>query len=219
MRFLNYNKNVMRRTAVYVDGFNLYYGALRNTPYRWFDIDRACSTILHGDNQIVQIKYFTALVDGSIDPDGQQRQKLYIKALKAWSSHLEVHYGHFLAHAKHMKNANPPPAFCNVINIEEKGSDVNLAAHFIRDAFLDEYDVGVVVSNDSDLVEAVRIVKEDAQKVTGVILPLRKGRRASKKLSKAPHFVRELRSTTVAASQLPEQIPDTKLFKPERWAK
>ena len=27
------------RTRVYVDAFNLYYGALRGTPYKWLDLD------------------------------------------------------------------------------------------------------------------------------------------------------------------------------------
>tara|TARA_R110002072_G_scaffold29206_4_gene92759 strand:- start:564 stop:863 length:300 start_codon:yes stop_codon:yes gene_type:complete len=26
------------RTCVYVDGFNLYYGALKRTPYKWLDL-------------------------------------------------------------------------------------------------------------------------------------------------------------------------------------
>jgi hypothetical protein len=26
------------RTVVYVDGFNLYYGALRGTPFKWLDL-------------------------------------------------------------------------------------------------------------------------------------------------------------------------------------
>lgn len=34
------------RTNVYVDGFNLYYGALRGTPYKWLDIRRMCELLL-----------------------------------------------------------------------------------------------------------------------------------------------------------------------------
>lgn len=207
----------MRRTAIYVDGFNLYYGSLKNTAYRWFDINAACSRVLHRDNQIVLIKYFTALVDGRIDPDGQRRQKIYLKALKAHIPHLEIHYGHFLAHETSMRSASPPPLNHRVIKIEEKGSDVNLAVHYVRDAFLDAYDVGVVVSNDGDLKGAITIVRDDVGKITGTILPLRPGRHGSAQLSKAPHFVRRFRESVIASSQLPTQIPGTKLFKPPRW--
>jgi hypothetical protein len=30
------------RTNVYVDGFNLYYGCLKGTPYKWLDLDAMC---------------------------------------------------------------------------------------------------------------------------------------------------------------------------------
>ena len=50
------------RTIVYVDGFNLYYGALKGTPYRWLDILAMSRKILSPKNQIAGIKYFTARV-------------------------------------------------------------------------------------------------------------------------------------------------------------
>lgn len=28
----------MSDTYVYVDGFNLYFGALKRTPFKWFDL-------------------------------------------------------------------------------------------------------------------------------------------------------------------------------------
>jgi hypothetical protein len=48
-------------TNVYIDGFNLYYGALRNRPYRWLNLERLCQLLLP-KNTIGEIKYFTALV-------------------------------------------------------------------------------------------------------------------------------------------------------------
>ena len=52
----------MMKTNVYVDGFNLYYGAVKGTPFRWLDMAAMCRMLLPGD-QINRIKYFTALVD------------------------------------------------------------------------------------------------------------------------------------------------------------
>lgn len=34
------------RTNVYVDGFNLYYGAVRKTPYRWLNLDALFKLLL-----------------------------------------------------------------------------------------------------------------------------------------------------------------------------
>ena len=30
-------------TYVYVDGFNLYYGAVKGTPYKWLNINALCT--------------------------------------------------------------------------------------------------------------------------------------------------------------------------------
>ena len=58
-----------------------------------------------------------------------------------------------------MANADPPPNTVNVIKTEEKGSDVNLAVHLLNDAWLNKYECAVIVSNDSDMAEAMRLVK------------------------------------------------------------
>ena len=34
------------KTIVYVDGFNLYYGALKGTPYRWLNLAEMCRQLL-----------------------------------------------------------------------------------------------------------------------------------------------------------------------------
>lgn len=57
-----------------------------------------------------------------------------------------------------------PPSFAIVQTREEKGSDVNLASHLLLSAFRGEYDQAIVVTNDSDLCEPVRIVKEELNK-------------------------------------------------------
>ena len=46
-------------TNVYVDAFNLYYGSLKGTPYRWLDLGALCARLLSKD-QINRIRYFTA---------------------------------------------------------------------------------------------------------------------------------------------------------------
>jgi len=33
-------------TNVYVDGFNLYYGCLKGTPYKWLDLGALCQALL-----------------------------------------------------------------------------------------------------------------------------------------------------------------------------
>ena len=33
-------------THVYIDGFNLYYGALKGTPYKWLDLEALCRKLM-----------------------------------------------------------------------------------------------------------------------------------------------------------------------------
>jgi hypothetical protein len=51
-------------TNVYVDAFNLYYGSLRGTPYRWLDLGALCARLLPKD-RINRIRYFTATVSAA----------------------------------------------------------------------------------------------------------------------------------------------------------
>jgi hypothetical protein len=45
----------MKRTYIYVDGFNLYYGALKNTPHKWLDLKTLFQSMLSPDNNIEKI--------------------------------------------------------------------------------------------------------------------------------------------------------------------
>ena len=39
----------MPDTYVYIDGFNLYHGALKRTPYKWLDVAKLCQVVLPND--------------------------------------------------------------------------------------------------------------------------------------------------------------------------
>jgi hypothetical protein len=64
------------RTFVYIDGFNLYYGALKGTPHKWLDLDKYFRMLRPADD-IQAIKYFTALVSGPT----RANQEIYLRAL------------------------------------------------------------------------------------------------------------------------------------------
>ena len=81
-------------TNVYVDGFNLYYGCLKSTPYKWLDLGALCQALLP-PNKIQRIRYFTAKISAQADPQGPVRQSTYLRALQTVPG-LTVHLGHFL---------------------------------------------------------------------------------------------------------------------------
>ncbi len=157
----------MLRTHIYIDAFNLYYGAVKNTPYKWLDLSALFSRILKPYNQILAIKYYAAKISARPDdPDAPTRQTIYFNALKAHTPEMGIKLGHFLRSNVRMPLAKPTrwEKTVEVIKTEEKGSDVNLALHMLNDAWHDRYDCAVVCSNDSDLSEALRLVKKQHRK-------------------------------------------------------
>lgn len=206
------------RTIVYVDGFNFYYGEVRRTPWKWLDPVALFQKVLGPRNELLKVKYFTARVQPSPnDPDVNVRQDTYLRALRAYCPLVDLHYGHFLRHRISMEHANPPPPSVDVWKNEEKGSDVNLALHVLNDAWRNAYDCAVVVSNDSDLAESLRLVKTQHGKLIGLVTPGAPQRKTSQQLRQHADFVKPTRTWMLKASQLPDPIPGTTIHKPPRW--
>ena len=199
-------------TYVYVDGFNLYYGALKNTPYKWLNLKLLFENLLT-QNNVKKIRYFTARVSPRYSDDQiPRRQWEYIKALKTVKN-LEIHEGYYLQSITAMPRANRKPnepKMVKVLKSEEKGSDVNIASYILLD------DCAVVVSNDSDLFTPMKIVKEEFGKTIGVINPHKK---QSQKLKKVTDFYKPIREGVLQASQFPPiiQANNKTIMKPESW--
>ncbi len=204
------------RTCVYIDGFNLYYRCLKGTPHKWLDLYRMAELLLSSDrHEITKVKFFTARIDvRGGDVDAPLRQDIYLRALEAYRPQIEIVFGHFLSHSAMRPYAPPATGWANVMLTEEKGTDVNLAVHLLNDAWLDKYDCAVVVSNDSDLAESMRLAKA-RNKLIGWVVTGKQ--HPSQVLAKVAHFRKPLRQNLLAASQLPINIPDTTISKPAVW--
>lgn len=209
------------RTFIYVDGFNLYYGAVRGTPYKWLDLKALFSRILQPYNRLLAIKYYTAKVAARPgDPGAPNRQQVYLNALEAHIPEIEIVYGHFLQSTVRMWLANPRPwkKTEEVIKTEEKGSDVNLALHVLNDAWLNSYDCAVICSNDSDLSEAMRLVKKRHKKKIVLVVPGDpKVRPPAIQLKRYANATIQIQEEDLKASQLPSPIPETRIRKPDSW--
>jgi uncharacterized LabA/DUF88 family protein len=207
------------RTIAYVDGFNLYFGALRKTPYRWLNLQRLLELHLQTHNQIVGIKYFTAKLNSRPnDPDAPARQATYLRAL-ATLPNLDITLGHFLTKNVRMLLANPAlgqSPTVEVVKTEEKGSDVNLAVQLLHDAHLNRFDCAVIVSGDSDLLMPVKIIRNELHKVVGVLNPQV---HPCTVLKANATFYKHLRPNFVAAAQFPQTLTDAQgtFTKPPTW--
>jgi uncharacterized LabA/DUF88 family protein len=216
------------KTIVYVDGLNLYYAALRGTPYKWLDLYALFrDKVLEAGTEVEQIRYYTVPVKGSSsdDPCSPQRQQRYLRALKAYrGSQVEIIQG-FIARSTPFlrlvgaKECRAIPTKVRVYHFAEKQTDVNLAADLVSDSWRQRCGQAVICSNDSDLVGALASVRRDHPQVAlGLVPPVREPCHISRELKDLATWCKTLEKADLAEAQLPERIPGTQLSRPLRWA-
>ena len=228
----------------YIDGYNLFYCKLKGTQYKWLDLEKLCH-FYFPKYRIGKIKYFTARAKSrKSDPNIPVRQQMYLRALQT-NPKIEIIFGTFLENKKMVplitkinKNKrqklwvlifnyfryNAPLAdskkgeyqYALSLKSEEKGSDVNLASHLICDAYDNKYDMAVVVSNDSDLSEPIKIVNNKLGKPAGLLSTVKK---PNYKLVKVSRFQKRIREKALLNSQYPVQMSDRigNFNKPPDW--
>jgi len=220
------------RTIVYIDGFNLYFGSLKNSPYKWLDL----STLAHKlctekypESEIVKIKYFTADIKSKLSRrgiDSCKAQQDYLLAIKAHSPEIEIIKGKYLiTENKFHPNETPVPfdKKHSVWRAEEKHTDVNIAIHMLCDSFDNTCEQMVLVSNDSDQAPTLRTIKERTPQIMlGTVNPTRETqqRNSSADLRKYSDWLRHsIKENELANAQLPNRIITRKrpIKRPEHW--
>lgn len=205
------------KANVYVDGFSLYYAALKGTPYKWLDLRKLCRFMLPND-RIHHIRYFSAnlVYQWWRDAPTAQRLQAYLRALETLPG-LTVHYGSCRADNETLPIAGEDPGENErVIKRVEKGSDVCLASLLLMDGFRGDYEVAIVISTDSDLALPMRLVRTRLHLPVGLLKP---GKQYANELVRAATFWKPIREGVLAASPLPPQLTDAHgtITKPSTW--
>lgn len=206
------------RIGVYIDGFNLYYRCLRGTQYKWLDVAALSRAILPHSSEVQLIRYFTADVSPRAGDEGApERQATYLRALKTIPE-LSIHKGRFLSKTIKRPMVSNPSEYVEVHTTEEKGSDVNLASFLLMDAFADRFDEALIMSQDTDLLEPLRMVADDL----GKPIRLAWSREASpgKKHKAVAKEIHRLTPNTLARCQFEEIVVGRgggKIVKPDAW--
>ena len=93
-----------------------------------------------------------------------------------------------------------------VVKTEEKGSDVALATYLMLDACRRDCETAMLITNDSDLREPLRLASDELGLTTGVINP-----HSASKRSRALQatFFKQIRPNSLAACQFPRQLTDS----------
>ena len=155
---------MQKRTIIYIDGFNLYYGLLRsNASYKWLDLWKFAAALVTPNNIIKAVKYFTSRVNyDPRKPTSKEHQEIYLRALQKMGV-VEIVEGFYQRRDARMpfrfepcKSCRP---FADVVRIEEKRSDVNLATAMMADFHEDRADSFVIVSGDADLIAPIDYIR------------------------------------------------------------
>lgn len=228
------------RTAFFVDGYNLFYGLLAGTPYKWLNLHSLLTHIAFIENpqsSVVSIDYFTSPIKPQLATRGRvskEAQDAYVRALRA--SKVAVHFG------RHQLEPAKAPRFVDknthasrqdkvdIWKLEEKETDVHIAISMYRTASrqtmlegAESIDQIILVSSDTDMTPALKALRTDfPDLVIGVILPYRTGsiRPPPGSLKDNSHWLRRVISNEeLQLHQFPNRVPTHKkpAIKPDYW--
>lgn len=204
----------MARVAVYVDGFNLYFGlrAKYDRKYLWLDLQTLAASLLRPGQELEFVRYFTARVRR--DPEGQQRQSDYLDALRERSPLVRIKDGRFQEKGRRCHDCGSAWTV-----FEEKETDVNIAVALLADAVRDEFDTALVISADSDLCPAVRETKSlfPAKRIIVAFPPSRQ----SAELKRVVDGFVFIGDDKIRQAQLPDEVvtkTGVELRRPKHWS-
>lgn len=228
------------RTTCFVDGYNLFYGLLAGTQYKWLDLQALLAHVLrveHPDSTLEAVSFFTSGVKPSLATRGiasKEAQDTYLRALIAHG--VSVFYG------RHQLESGKAPRFVDkdtpasradqveIWKLEEKETDVHIAISMYRLAAHQaalppeqRIEQMVLVSADTDMTPALRALHEDFPDLRiGVILPHREGipRTVPGSLKQYAHWMRHVvTNVELAAYQFPSRVSTRKkpADKPPYW--
>lgn len=212
----------MARVSFFIDGFNVYH-SLKNPPfppnkpflknryqkYLWLDFYTLAERFTRKGDAIADVFYFSAFATWR--PNAMKRHKQFIDALE--NKGVRIIMGEFKEKDRFCTNCR---AYSK--GHEEKQTDVNIGIYLLNEAYKDSYDTAVILTNDTDLIPAIRMVKDIfSDKKIGVLFPID---RWSSELAPGCTFWRKIRKKDLSKSQLPENVTlpsGVMLTRPPSW--
>ena len=198
-------------TNLYIDGFNLYYRALKDTPFRWLDLRRLAETLFPQDS-INRVCYFTARLDARPgNPSQRQRQQAYLRALATLPGFDAYYRVPVRCQAASTRGACDWAAVLRVRDSEEKGSEspLSLGRWVLRAG---------AVSNDADFAGAMRYVRDDLGLRVTLVNPDSKNS-SPRELADAATYVKRRWKSHLRRSLFPDTLTDEigTIRKPVGW--
>jgi hypothetical protein len=223
------------------------FGGRGVAGWRWLDLRALAISLLPpgwGGATVDRVVYCTARIDAATNQSGHADQDVYLRALLAAGSVDLIEHGYYVSRVKvaplatqdkngrpvlatsswpvMVKNANDAIVrdarfMVSYAYREEKGSDVNIAAHLLIDTLEGNIDAAIVISNDSDL----RFPNQQARLriPVGTVNPsqnyLAGALKGTPSEGVGRHWWRQLQAADFTGNQLPDPVGS--YTKPTGW--
>jgi len=161
--------------AVLIDGFNLYHSMENNMyrKYKWLNFSKLFRNYANSRDKL-EIHYFTTInyediLDFKINKEKSEgKLKRHLALIKAQESYgVIVHYGYFKDTAFICEKCGH-----KTIIRKEKQTDVSMGSYLAYLAFSRNIDKFIILSADTDLLSAIKLVKENTtDKRIDLLLP------------------------------------------------
>ncbi len=144
-----------QRVVCLIDGLNLYHAisALARPELKWVDLRNLSRVFIKSHSEkLFEVYYFSAYAE-HVSESSQKCQKAHIRALEL--TKVTPILGHFKEKARKC-----PSCSHRWVGHEEKETDVNIALLLLNLAYQNAFDRALLISNDSDLAPAIRMVRK-----------------------------------------------------------
>ncbi len=214
---------LLKKSVVYIDGFNFYYGLLRERPeFKWLNLQRLAE-LLRPDDDIVKIRFFTTELDAKKPvSEKRDRQKRIWRAL-ATQPKLQFTYGKFARRERDCL-VHSCPHKQSYWALEEKQTDVNIALAMVRDVTVLKPQVMVLISGDIDLLPALEeVTRLDRTIKLVVYIPATEHELKHRRHDEFGRFasvVKPIPEKYLRLAQFPDKVDDGKggfIDRPKAW--
>jgi uncharacterized LabA/DUF88 family protein len=188
----------MNRVAFFIDGFNVFHALDEKKSYhkyKWLDYSKLAKCFVKSKERIADVYYFTAYAEWN--QDKKARHQLLIRALDMQGVNIVL--GKFKLRDKECH-------VCHKIyqTYEEKQTDVNISIKLFQCAYNDIFDTAILVTGDSDIVPAIKAVKESfPAKRIGLVIPIG---RSAEEMKNVCDFHMKMKEQHLRSSQFPDSI-------------
>ncbi|MEE8337779.1 MAG: NYN domain-containing protein [Dehalococcoidia bacterium] len=208
-----------KRSIVYVDGYNFYYGMVKSHPdAKWLDFQRYFE-LVRPDDDIQQIFYFTAIAP---EKQAARRQAVYFRALDSLEK-VSLQVGRHKRKRVTCRVRDCTYTGSRRFSVqEEKETDVAIGVQIVADAYEHRAERFVIVSGDSDLLPAIRLIRDRFPEIEIIVyIPAEPNtpRSYANEMRNASHKHSTMPAEPLRRAQFPEviQTSDGIVERPASW--